>query len=144
MTSKNILKRAYQTEGITSRGSVATCCFYYGRTIRQLVLCLQGLSQGKQQLNGNIKIQLNLHCIFTFRVGLEDYNSRKVRDQPQAVCCDQQIAVTCPWKHLKQLNLCIERKKKLKWTQWRCKTYSKYLCHTENQDSNCFIKYHKK
>ena len=76
-----------------------------------------------------------------------DYNSRKVRGRPQAVCCYQPIHFNhFPMKGPKRSKCayCYEKKKELKWTQWRCETCSKYLCHTGKQDSDCFIKYHKK
>ena len=78
---------------------------------------------------------------------IEDYNSRKVRGHPQVVCCYQPIhfnhfPMKAPGKN--KCAYCYEKKKELKWTQWRCETCSKYLCHTGKQDSNCFIKYHKK
>ena len=76
-----------------------------------------------------------------------DYNSRKVRGRPQAVCCYQPTHFNhFPMKAPKRskCEYCYERKRELKWTQWRCETCSKYLCHTGKQDSDCFIKYHKK
>ena len=75
------------------------------------------------------------------------YNSRKRSGRPSLVPVTRHMSpqhYPVRAKRRSKCNYCYNTTQQLKYTFWRCDTCNKYLCHTGDLQSDCFLTYHKK
>lgn len=75
-----------------------------------------------------------------------DYNSRKRSGRPSLVPVTRHMSPQHYPVRAKRskCNHCYNTTQHLKYTFWWCDTCNKYLCHTGDLQSDCFLTYHKK
>ena len=82
-----------------------------------------------------------------------DYNSRKIRGRPSSSSIPNPIRPPCPIKHFpvkknktsskKGVSRCWHCNHKRRETFWYCTECNKYLCHTGDHTTDCFLIYHQ-